>query len=99
MALRIHGGSTPLDLEVAAMLRRFATMEPLNHIVNYTVRRSPSDVHRVTIEFIADAEFDASAEQAQGQAEESPEPPPSLGAHLAGLAGDSVFTKPDPQQD
>lgn len=91
---RIHMSPTPLDGEVEAFLLRLGQGAPMNHVVRYTVTRGVEEPYRIAIDFIADAEFESPAEQAQGQAEESPEPPPSLGAHLAGLAGDSVFTKP-----
>ncbi|MET0426676.1 MAG: hypothetical protein ABW046_22605 [Actinoplanes sp.] len=55
-------GMTPLDGEVEAFLRRIGDPgreRPLHHIVSYSVARSTGDVHRITVEFIADAEFDA----------------------------------------
>jgi hypothetical protein len=56
----VHSFGTPLDLEVVAFLRRIGESDsPASHIKSYGVIRVEGDVHRVTVEFIADAEFDA----------------------------------------
>lgn len=60
MAKRIQAAGTPLDGEVVELLRRLVTDgAEFAHIVGYTVQRRVDDVHRVTIEFIADDRFDA----------------------------------------
>jgi hypothetical protein len=66
MAKRIHpSGTTPLDGEVEAFLRRLGDPgreRPLSYVTSYTVRRSIDEPHRLVIEFITDAEFDAAVD-------------------------------------
>jgi hypothetical protein len=62
MAKRIQPGPTPLDAEVAAMITRIGAGDPLMYVTSYTVRRSIDEPHRLVVEFIADAEFDAAVD-------------------------------------
>lgn len=60
MAKQIRGGRTPLDSELERFLMRIGDEgRPLNYVRGYTVERTNGAPHMITVQFIADAEFDA----------------------------------------
>lgn len=63
MAKRVHSFGTPLDREVEAFLRRVGGSDsPAAHVKAYSVERNNGAPHMITVQFIADAEFDAPTE-------------------------------------
>lgn len=68
MAKKIQSGTTPLDAEIERFLMRIGDEGgPLNYVTSYGVQRSIGEPHRIMIEFVADARFDAASELAPSE--------------------------------